>query len=379
MLVGIVGWRGMVGSVLIQRMLQEGDFNFFETRFFSTSNAGDKVPEKIKFKGSHILADGFDESALADCDVILTCQGSEYSRKMFPTLRSKGWSGFWIDASREFRMEEETTIVLDPLNRSSIDSAVKTGRKVFCGGNCTVSCLLMAIHGLVKNNLVECVSSTTYQAASGGGAKHMKELLTQTGKIYNRVDSLLSQDSSNILDIDSKVLDTQKNFSGNEMHCFKVPLAGSLIPWIDQDRNDGWSLEEWKGDVELNKILGSDKKEKVKVDFTCVRVGVMRCHSQSVILKLKQKLDIEDVEKILDEANPWVEVVPNKKADSEQFLSPLYASGTLKIPIGRVRRMNYDDSCISAFTIGDQLLWGAAEPLRRMLRIIVDENFPKDV
>ena len=378
MLVGIVGWRGMVGSVLIQRMIQEKDFNFFETRFFSTSNVGDEVPEKIEFKGSRVLADAFNESSLTDCDVILTCQGSEYSRKMFPAVRSKGWNGFWIDASREFRMDEETTIVLDPLNRTDIDGAIKSGRKIFCGGNCTVSCLLIAIHGLVKNNLVEWVSSTTYQAASGGGAKHMRELLTQTGKIYNRVDNLLSQDSSNILDIDSQVLDTQKKFSDRELRCFKVPLAGSLIPWIDRDRDDGWSLEEWKGDVELNKILGSSKKERIKVDFTCVRVGVMRCHSQSVILKLKQQLDIEDVQNILDKANPWVEVISNKKTDSEQFLSPLYASGTLRIPIGRVRRMNYDDSCISAFTIGDQLLWGAAEPLRRMLRILADDNFVED-
>lgn len=377
MLIGIVGWRGMVGSVLIQRMLQEEDFNYFETRFFSTSNVGGQVPETIQFRGSHVLADAFCERSLADCDVILTCQGSEYSRKILPSIQSKGWNGFWIDASREFRMQDDTTIILDPLNRESIETAIKNGKRIFCGGNCTVSCLLMAIHGLVKNDLVEWISSTTYQAASGGGAKHMKELLNQMGKIYKCIDTSLSQDNFNILDIDDSVLNTQKNFTAEELSCFNVPLAGSLIPWIDQDRNDGWSLEEWKGDVELNKILNLDQ-EGIKVDFTCVRVGIMRCHSQSVILKLKQKLEIEDIQRILNEANPWVEVVPNKKAETEKRLSPLYTSGTLKIPIGRIRRLNYNDLCISAFTIGDQLLWGAAEPLRRMLRILCDENFAEE-
>lgn len=374
MLVGLIGWRGMVGSVLIKRMVAEGDFKDIEVKFFSTSNSGGLVSLPVSFNGRNILYDAYSLDELKDCDVILTCQGSSFTNKIFKPLRNMGWSGFWIDASRELRMENDSVIVLDPVNHSEILSAIKDGKKNFCGGNCTVSCLLMAINGLVKNNLVEWISSTTYQAASGGGSNHIRELLRQMGLLHGAVKEKLEVDKSDILEIDKLVLNSLKTLSDGEKEFFKVPLAGSLISWIDQDLGEGSSLEEWKGNAELNKILGLVHKDAIPVDYTCVRVGTIRCHSQSLLIKLKKEIPVDELGRILKEGNSWVEVIKNTKEDSERYLSPVHVSGTLKILIGRIRKMRADKKLIGAFTVGDQLLWGAAEPLRRMLRILVNET-----
>ena len=374
MLVGLIGWRGMVGSVLIKRMVAEEDFKGIEVKFFSTSNSGGLVSLPVSFNGSNILYDAYSLDELKDCDIILTCQGSSFTNKIFKPLRNMGWNGFWIDASRELRMENDSVIVLDPVNHSEILSAIKDGKKNFCGGNCTVSCLLMAINGLLKNNLVEWISSTTYQAASGGGSNHIRELLRQMGLLHGAVKEKLEVDKSDILEIDKLVLNSLKTLPDREKEFFKVPLAGSLISWIDQDLGEGSSLEEWKGNAELNKILGLVHKDAIPVDYTCVRVGTIRCHSQSLLIKLKKEIPVDELGRILKEGNSWVEVIQNTKEDSERYLSPVYVSGTLKILIGRIRKMRADKKLIGAFTVGDQLLWGAAEPLRRMLRILVNET-----
>ena len=372
MLVGLIGWRGMVGSVLVKRMVAEGDFKDIEVKFFSTSNSGGLVSLPVSFNGSNILYDAYSLDELKDCDIILTCQGSSFTNKIFKPLRNMGWSGFWIDASRELRMENDSVIVLDPVNHSEILRAIKDGKKNFCGGNCTVSCLLMAINGLLKNNFVEWISSTTYQAASGGGSNHIRELLRQMGLLHGVVKEKLEVDKSDILEIDKLVLNSLKTLSDGEKEFFKVPLAGSLISWIDQDLGEGSSLEEWKGNAELNKILGLSQKDAIPVDYTCVRVGTIRCHSQSLLIKLKKEISVDELGRLLKEGNSWVEVIQNTKADSERYLNPVHVSGTLKILIGRIRKMRADKKLIGAFTVGDQLLWGAAEPLRRMLRILVN-------
>ncbi|MFM1881503.1 MAG: hypothetical protein RLZZ344_1737 [Pseudomonadota bacterium] len=376
MKVGFVGWRGMVGSVLMHRMREEQDFGRFEARFFSTSNAGGMLPKELSGlpKTEDRLYDARDLSALADCDAVLTCQGSEYTKEVYGPLRSAGWSGFWIDAAKTLRMNEDAVIVLDPVNRNVIDTALNRGVKDFIGGNCTVSCMLMGLGALFKADLVEFMSATTYQAASGGGAQHMRELLTQMGRLNSSVRALLDDPASAILDIDRAVLSTQQGLTEEETKNFLVPLAGSLIPWIDADRGDGTSLEEWKGGAETNKILGRGpgfSATPVPIDSTCIRIGAMRCHSQSLLIKLKKDVPLTDIEQMIASDNDWVKLIPNTKEASIHGLTPVQVTGTLTIPVGRMRKLAMGPEYLGAFTIGDQLLWGAAEPLRRMLRILL--------
>lgn len=376
MKVGFVGWRGMVGSVLMQRMRQENDFGLFESRFFSTSNAGGSLPKELAGlpKTEARLYDAHDLSALSDCDVVLTCQGSDYTKEVYAPLRTKGWSGFWIDAAKTLRMNDDAVVVLDPVNRNVIDSALNRGIKDYIGGNCTVSCMLMGLGALFKADLVEFMSATTYQAASGGGAQHMRELLTQMGTLNGAVRTLLDDPASAILDIDRAVLATQQGLGQEETKNFLVPLAGSLIPWIDADRGDGTSLEEWKGGAETNKILGRGPgfpAASVPIDSTCIRIGAMRCHSQSLLIKLKKDVPLADIEQMIANDNAWVKVIPNTKEASIHGLTPVQVTGTLSIPVGRLRKLAMGPEYLGAFTIGDQLLWGAAEPLRRMLRILL--------
>ncbi len=373
MLVGFVGWRGMVGSVLIKRMFEERDFESFESRFFSTSNAGGKTPGSFSFVGNQSLNDAYCVDSLSDCDVLLTCQGADYTNLIYPKLRNSGWTGYFIDASKALRMEKDSVIVLDPINSELISYSLKNGVKNFCGGNCTVSCLLMAVGSLFKKDLVEWLFSSTYQAASGAGANHIRELLTQMGSLNDCSKSLLKNPASEILEIDEKVLKTQKSLSNDQKFFFGVPLAGSLIPWIDKEANDGTSLEEWKGFVETNKILGRvNEKKLIPIEYNCVRVGSFRCHSQSLMIKLKEEIPLNEINEIIANGNKWVNVIPNDKKNSENLLSPLAISGTLSIHIGRIRKLGIGPQFISAFTTGDQLLWGAAEPLRRMLKILVE-------
>jgi aspartate-semialdehyde dehydrogenase len=374
--VGLVGWRGMVGSVLMQRMQEEQDFGHFEARFFSTSNAGGQVPTALAGlqQVDPQLYDAHDLKALAQCDVVLTCQGSDFTKAVYEPLRASGWSGYWIDAAKTLRMNGDAVIVLDPINRNVIDAALGKGIKNFIGGNCTVSCMLMGVGALFKAGLVDWMTATTYQAASGGGAQHMRELLTQMGTLNASVGSLLDDPASAILDIDRGVLATQKGLSADETQHFMVPLAGSLIPWIDQDRGDGTSLEEWKGGAETNKILGRGPgfdQPEIPIDSICVRVGAMRCHSQALTLKLNRDVPLDEIEDMIAKDNEWVKVVPNNRMDTVHQLTPVQVTGTLTIPVGRIRKMALGPQYIGAFTIGDQLLWGAAEPLRRMLRILL--------
>jgi aspartate-semialdehyde dehydrogenase len=376
MKVGFVGWRGMVGSVLMHRMREENDFGLFEARFFSTSNAGGSLPKEIAGlpKTEARLYDAHDLQSLADCDVLLTCQGSDYTKAVYAPLRAKGWKGFWIDAAKTLRMNDDAVIVLDPVNRNVIDAALNRGVKDFIGGNCTVSCMLMGLGALFKADLVSFMSATTYQAASGGGAQHMRELLTQMGTLNAAVRGLLEDPASAILDSDRKVLATQKGLSPQETQNFLVPLAGSLIPWIDADRGDGTSLEEWKGGAETNKILGRGpgfSATPVPIDSTCIRIGAMRCHSQSLLIKLKKDVPLAEIEQMITLDNGWVRVIPNTKEASIHGLTPVQVTGTLTIPVGRLRKLAMGPEYLGAFTIGDQLLWGAAEPLRRMLRILL--------
>lgn len=365
--VGLVGWRGMVGSVLMQRMQDEGDFRLIDPVFFSTSNAGGAAPAFAE--GAGPLQDAYDVETLAKLPIIVTAQGGGYTSEVYPKLRDAGWDGLWIDAASTLRMEESSIIVLDPVNRDVIDAGLARGVRDFIGGNCTVSCMLMGLGGLFRNGLVEWGTSMTYQAASGGGARHMRELLNQFGSIHGVVAGNLADPASAILDIDRAVLAQQKN-PAMDASQFGVPLAGSVIPWIDADLGNGQSKEEWKAGAETNKILGKDTDgTRIPFDGLCVRIGAMRSHSQALTLKLTQDLSVAEIENLIDQDNQWATVVPNTKEATLQGLTPVAASGTLEIPVGRIRKLEMGPEYVSAFTVGDQLLWGAAEPLRRMLLI----------
>lgn len=366
MKVGLVGWRGMVGSVLMQRMQEERDFALIDARFFSTSSVGGAGP-RIDDRETPALQDAHDIGALAAMDVVITCQGGDYTNEVFPRLRAAGWSGYWIDAASSLRMADDAVIVLDPVNRHVIDAALARGVKNYIGGNCTNSILLMGVGALFRENLVEWVSSMTYQAASGGGANHMRELLKGMGVIHAAVADALATPGSAILDIDRKVAAAIRQDVPTEF--FGSPLAGGLIPWIDAQLDNGQSKEEWKGQAEVNKILGNAMP--VPVDGLCVRVGAMRCHSLALTLKLKRDLPLAQIESIIRSGNDWVKWVPNTRAQTEQELTPAAITGGLQIGVGRVRKLNPGPEYLSAFVIGDQLLWGAAEPLRRMLRILL--------
>ena len=375
-LVGLVGWRGMVGSVLMQRMQEENDFAHIEPVFFSTSNAGGKAPALAKNETT--LKDANDIEALKKCDIILTCQGGDYTTEIFPKLRAAGWQGYWIDAASTLRMKDDAIIVLDPINLGVIKDGLGEGVKNYIGGNCTVSCMLMGLGGLFKHDLVDWMTSMTYQAASGGGAQHMRELLTQFGSINAEVKALLDDPASAILELDRKVLAKQHAFSADETQQFGVPLGGNLIPWIDKDLGNGQSREEWKAGAEANKILGRGEAfgaaapKAIAIDGLCVRIGAMRCHSQALTIKLKKDVPLDEVNDIIASDNAWVKLVPNTREASMHELTPAATTGKLTIPVGRVRKMQMGEQYLSAFTVGDQLLWGAAEPLRRMLRVLLD-------
>lgn len=366
--VGFVGWRGMVGSVLMDRMREEKDFKGFEPLFFTTSQVGQKAPDV----GIDVppLADAFDIDTLKKMDVIVTSQGGDYTGKVFGELRATGWDGYWIDAASKLRMEKESIVVLDPVNMGVIEQALADGKKDYIGGNCTVSLMLMALGGLFQNDLIEWVSSMTYQAASGAGAKNMKELVSQMKIIGDKAESLLENPSAAILDLDQNVTDTirEKSFPDDN---FGAPLAASLIPWIDSAMKNGQTREEWKGVSETNKILGKEDNP-IPIDGICVRIGSMRCHSQAITIKLKKDISVEEVEKLIGSANDWVKVIPNEKEVTLKELSPAKVTGTLSIPVGRIRKMNIGPEYLTCFTVGDQLLWGAAEPVRRMLNIVLD-------
>ncbi len=381
-LTGLVGWRGMVGSVLLDRMQAEGDFGLIEPMFFSTSNAGGAAPAMAKSEAK--LFDAYDLAALKRCEIIITAQGGDYTKKVYPELRSAGWKGYWIDAAKTLRMQDDAIIILDPVNLDVIRGALKRGVRDYIGGNCTVSCMLMGVGALFKADLVEWMSCTTYQAASGGGAQHMRELLTQYGTLHAEVRDLLHDPASAILEIDRQVVARQRALGDDEIANFGVPLGGSLIPWIDADRGDGTSLEEWKGGAETNKILGrgtgfgsagsgqGTALPSVPIDSLCVRVGAMRCHSQALTIKLKKDVPLADIEGLIANDNAWVKLVPNTREASVRQLTPVAVTGTMDIPVGRLRKMALGPTYLGAFTIGDQLLWGAAEPLRRMLRILLE-------
>ncbi len=363
----------MVGSVLMDRMQAEGDFDHIEPMFFSTSNAGGDAPTMAKNEKK--LFDAHDINALKRCEIIVTAQGGDYTGDVFPRLRAAGWKGHWIDAASTLRMQDDAVIVLDPVNLPVIENALAHGGRNWIGGNCTVSCMLMGVGALYKAGLVEWMSAMTYQAASGGGAAHMRELLTQYGTLNASVRHLLDDPKSAILEIDRQLAATQRNLSPAETANFGVPLGGSLIPWIDKDLGDGSSKEEWKGGAETNKILGQGAgfaTPAVPVDGFCVRVGAMRCHSQALLFKLKRDVSLADIEGLIANDNAWAKVVPNTREATMQQLTPVAVTGTMSIPVGRLRKMAMGPQYLGAFTIGDQLLWGAAEPLRRMLRILTD-------
>ena len=372
--VGIVGWRGMVGSVLMQRMREEGDFSYINPVFFSTSNAGGAAPSWAE--GAGPLQDAYDIETLKKLPIILTAQGGDYTSKVYPELRNAGWDGVWIDAASTLRMQDNAVIVLDPVNRDVIDAALAKGVRDYIGGNCTVSCMLMGLAGLFRHDLVDWMTSMTYQAASGGGAQHMRELITQFGLLQGSVSDLLADPASAILEIDRKLLATQKDPSLPQEH-FGVPLGGNLIPWIDKDLGNGQSREEWKAQAETNKILGrgtdGNNGAIIPIDGRCVRIGAMRSHSQALTIKLKRDVPVDEIEDIIRQGTAWAKLVPNEREASMHDLSPVTATGTLNIPVGRIRKLSMGPEYISAFTVGDQLLWGAAEPLRRMLRIAIGE------
>jgi len=380
-LVGLVGWRGMVGSVLMDRMQAEGDFKLIEPVFFSTSDAGGKAPAMAE--NETLLQDAFNIDALKRCDIIISAQGGDYTTAVFPKLRAAGWRGHWIDAASTLRMKSDAVIILDPVNMPVIKNALAKGGNNWIGGNCTVSCMLMGVGALYKAGLVEWMSTQTYQAASGGGAQHMRELLTQYGTLYKEVAALLNDPKSAILEIDRQVIAKQRALTATETANFAVPLGGSLIPWIDkdlgidQDRDTadwGKSREEWKGMAETNKILGLGDgfgTPAVPVDGFCVRVGAMRCHSQALTFKLKKNVPTADIEAMIAADNQWVKVVPNTREASIKDLTPVAVTGTMTIPVGRIRKLAMGPEYLGAFTVGDQLLWGAAEPLRRMLQILL--------
>lgn len=363
----------MVGSVLMDRMQAEGDFAFIEPQFFSTSAAGGKAPAFAKNEST--LKDAYDIDALKRCDIVITAQGGDYTTEVYPKLRAAGWTGHWIDAASTLRMKDDAVIVLDPVNLPVIQKALAKGGRTWIGGNCTVSCMLMGVGALYKAGLVEWMSTQTYQAASGGGAQHMRELLTQFGTLHAEVRDLLADPKSAILEIDRKVLARQRGMGEAETAHFGVPLGGSLIPWIDRDLGNGMSREEWKGGAEANKILGQGEgfgTPAVPVDGFCVRIGAMRCHSQALTFKLKKDVPLADIEALIAADNAWVKVVPNDRESTIRDLTPVAVTGTLTIPVGRLRKMAMGPEYLGAFTIGDQLLWGAAEPLRRMLRILLE-------
>jgi aspartate-semialdehyde dehydrogenase len=382
-LVGLVGWRGMVGSVLMERMQTEGDFDLIEPLFFSTSNSGGKAPALAKNETT--LQDAFNIDALKRCEIIITAQGGDYTSEVFPKLRAAGWKGHWIDAASTLRMDKDAVLILDPVNLPVIQKAMAAGGKNWIGGNCTVSCMLMGVGALYKAGLVEWMSTQTYQAASGGGAQHMRELLTQYGTLNAEVKALLDDPKSSILDIDRLVAAKQRSLTAAETENFVVPLGGSLIPWIDKDLGigksqdeAGWgtSKEEWKGMAETNKILGQGEgfgSAAVPVDGFCVRIGAMRCHSQALTFKLKKNVPVADIEAMIAADNAWVKVVPNTREASIRELTPVAVTGTMDIPVGRIRKLAMGEDYLGAFTVGDQLLWGAAEPLRRMLRILLND------
>lgn len=366
--VGFVGWRGMVGSVLMDRMREENDFDLIdEPVFFTTSQVGQAGPNI----GKDIppLKDATDIDELRQMEAIVTCQGGSYTKQVFEDLRKSGWDGYWIDAASALRMADDAVIVLDPVNRSVIDQALSDGKKDFIGGNCTVSLMLMGLGGLFQNDLVEWMTAMTYQAASGAGARNMRELLNQMGYLRDVVAGQLVDSSSAILDIDRAVSDAMRA-DACPTDNFGVPLAGSLIPWIDVPLENGQSKEEWKAVAETNKILGQGD-DIIPIDGTCVRIGAMRCHSQALTIKLKKDVPVDEIAQMLDEANDWSKVVPNERDITVQELSPARVTGTLSVPVGRLRKMNLGARYLNAFTVGDQLLWGAAEPLRRMLRILL--------
>ncbi|MCL2076514.1 MAG: aspartate-semialdehyde dehydrogenase [Betaproteobacteria bacterium] len=374
-LVGLVGWRGMVGSVLMQRMAEENDFAMLDPVYFSTSNAGGESPVFGGKEANETLQDARNIDALKKCDIIVTCQGGDYTKEVFPKLCGAGWQGHWIDAASALRMNDDAVIILDPVNLDIIRNALIKGGRNWIGGNCTVSLMLMGLGGLFRHDLVEWVSSMTYQAASGAGAQNMRELLAQMGALHASVADLLLDPASAILGIDRKVTETMRSPAFPTKNFRGAPLAGSLIPWIDAPVEHGQSREEWKGGAECNKILGKPEFRaagSIPVDGLCVRVGAMRCHSQGMTIKLKKDVPLDEVSEIIESANEWVKVVPNEREISERDLTPAAVTGTLSVPVGRLHKLAMGPEYLGAFTIGDQLLWGAAEPLRRMLRILLD-------
>jgi aspartate-semialdehyde dehydrogenase len=368
MKVGLVGWRGMVGSVLVGRMQEERDFDHVRTTLFSTSQTGQAAVALPNTEA--VVADAGDVAALSAMDVLISCQGGDYTTAMHPKLRAAGWNGYWIDAASTLRMQDHAVIILDPVNRGVIDAALAAGGRDFIGGNCTVSLMLMAMGGLFREGLVEWVTAMTYQAASGAGAQNMRELLAQMGAAHEQVRGLLADPKSNILDID-RAVSTRLRSDGFPTEQFGHPLAGSLLPWIDKDLGNGQSREEWKAMAECNKILGRSA-DPLPVDGVCVRIGAMRCHSQALTIKLTRNLPLTEIESLLASGNDWVEVVPNTREASLARLTPAAVTGGLKVPIGRLRKLPMGGSYLTAFTVGDQLLWGAAEPLRRMLRLLLE-------
>jgi aspartate-semialdehyde dehydrogenase len=372
--VGLVGWRGMVGSVLIERMQAQGDFALIEPVFFTTSNVGGQAPSFAKNETK--LLDAKDINALSKCDIIITCQGGDYTNEIFPKLRAANWQGHWIDAASSLRMKDDAVIILDPVNKSVIDKALHSGGKNWIGGNCTVSLMLMAMGSLLNKGWVEWISAMTYQAASGAGAQNMRELLQQMGALHDSVKDELQNPSSAILDIDRKVTQTLRSSAFPKSNFRNTALAGSLIPWIDVPYENGQTKEEWKGGAECNKILGLPpfrSSGSIPIDGLCVRIGAMRCHSQGLTIKLKQNIPLKDIEDTLAAGNDWVKVIPNIREVSEAELTPAAVTGTLSVPVGRLHKLAMGDDFLGAFTVGDQLLWGAAEPLRRMLRILLEQ------
>ena len=371
--VGLVGWRGMVGSVLMDRMRAENDFALIESVFFTTSNVGGQAPKEAN---GAPLKDAKDIAHLKQMDIIISCQGGDYTTEIYAPLRAAGWKGYWIDAAKTLRMKDDAVIILDPVNMPVIKNAMVKGIKDYIGGNCTVSCMLMGLSGLFKADLIEWMTCMTYQAASGGGATHMRELLAQYGALHAEVKALLDDPHAAILEIDRKVLAKQHALTPEETRHFGVPLGGNLIPWIDKDMNNGMSLEEWKGMAETNKILGRGANfgtPATPVDSLCVRIGAMRCHSQALTIKLKRDVPLADIEAIIASDNEWVRVIPNERERSIRELTPAAVTGNMHVPVGRMRKLAMGPEYLSAFTVGDQLLWGAAEPLRRMLRIILEK------
>jgi len=373
MKVGLIGWRGMVGSVLVERMRVEGDFSLIEPYFFSTSQAGGRGPDIGVETGPVRDARRIDD--LRAMDVLISCQGSDYTAETHPALRLAGWKGYWIDAAKTLRMKDDAVIILDPVNMDVIRNALGRGVRDYIGGNCTVTCMLIGMHGLFRHDLVEWMTCMTYQAASGGGAQHMRELLTQFGQLHGEVQPLLADPASAILEIDRRIHAKQTDGSLPMENFGGVPLAGNLIPWIDKDMGNGMSLEEWKGGAETNKILGRGAafdSAATPIDSLCVRIGAMRCHSQALTIKLRRDVPLDEVRDIIAGANAWVRVIPNEREASMRELTPAAVTGSLHIPVGRLRKLAMGGEYLSAFTVGDQLLWGAAEPLRRMLRIVLE-------